>query len=130
MSLILLASKLSICLTLFGCVRLLFTSSENVANKRKCIRDTGTLLTCRFFRVASDNSVCPFLGNRLGGKVRSVILGASKSPNRSPLCNYYSEVKVKMIRLIFLSTYQLELEVFVEDFELDSFNLREHLGLY
>lgn len=100
---ILLGSKLSICLTVFGHVTLIFSSSENLGQNQM---DQGYCHAsdCQVFRrVASANSLCPFLGNRLGGRVRSVTVGASKCSSRSPLFVklLFREVNVKVGRFIF-----------------------------
>lgn len=71
---VLLESNLSVCLSLLGNVRLIFTSLENLEQKRRHIRDTVPL--CKFsIRVASANSVCPFFGGGGGSweQVRHLI---------------------------------------------------------
>lgn len=70
----LLESNLSVCLSLLGNVRLIFTSLENLEQKRRHSRDTVTLRKFSV-RVASANSVCPFLGRGVGSweQVRHLI---------------------------------------------------------
>lgn len=57
-----------------------------------------------------------------------MVLGASQSPKISPLFVHLFFREVKVVRVIFLSTYQPELVDFEEDFKLGSFNC-EQFGL-
>lgn len=72
--------------------------------EKEDIMDAGTLLICGFFiELPLPLQFVLFLWSGVGGRVRSVILGATRSSNRSPLFVklLFKEVKVNVVRLIF-----------------------------
>lgn len=76
---------------------------RELRGKTTSIRDTVTLLIVRcFIKLAFANSVCLFFGNRLVGRIWSVMIGANKSSDRS-LCKIIVQRSkhIKVVRFIF-----------------------------